>query len=80
MPWLLKNFLKGSYEKLLFQVFDDSRINFGSLPSALRRVMVKKFPDFDTYQLGKYRGKGTNKKRKKNIKKQINSTTDEKVC
>lgn len=38
----------------LYQTFFDKRIHFGSLPSALRRVMVKKFPDFDKYQLAKY--------------------------
>ncbi|XP_074640264.1 telomerase protein component 1-like isoform X2 [Tubulanus polymorphus] len=38
----------------LYQIFDDSRLNFGSLPSALRRVLVAKFPDFDKYQLAKY--------------------------
>ncbi|CAF1363498.1 unnamed protein product, partial [Adineta steineri] len=38
----------------LYQTFFDKRIHFGSLPSALRRVMIKKFPDFDKYQLAKY--------------------------
>ncbi len=38
----------------LYQTFFDKRIHFGSLPSALRRVMIQKFPDFDKYQLAKY--------------------------
>ena len=42
-----------SYLIIFVQVFDDKSINFGSLPSALRRVMVAKFPGFDQYQLGK---------------------------
>ena len=33
--------------------FHDPYFNYGSLPAALRRVMVAKFPDFDKYQLGK---------------------------
>ena len=32
----------------------DKNINFGSLPSALRKVMAEKFSDFDAYQLAKY--------------------------
>eukprot|EP00794_Sanderia_malayensis_P012166 gene12166-13421_t len=32
----------------------DKDINFGSLPTALRKVMVEKFPSFDEYQLAKY--------------------------
>ena len=37
-----------------YQLFMDKKINFGSLPSALRKVMVEKFNDFDEYQLAKY--------------------------
>lgn len=37
-----------------YQLFMDKRINFGALPSALRKCMVEKFPDFDQYQLAKY--------------------------
>ncbi len=35
------------------QTFHDKNLSYKSLPSALRKVMVAKFPDFDTYQLGK---------------------------
>jgi telomerase protein component 1 len=37
-----------------YQIFMDKNINFGSLPSALRKCMVEKFSDFDQYQLAKY--------------------------
>jgi len=37
-----------------YQLFMDKKINFGSLPSALRKCMVEKFPDYDDYQLAKY--------------------------
>ena len=36
-----------------FQAFRDRNLNFGSLPAALRKVMVTKFAYFDKYQLGK---------------------------
>ena len=44
-------------------MFDDSKINFGSLPAALRKVMSDKFGEFDNYQLAKY-NKGGKKKKK----------------
>ena len=50
----------------LYQTFFDKRIHFGSLPSALRRVMIQKFPDFDKYQLAKY---NKEKARLKKVKK-----------
>jgi hypothetical protein len=37
-----------------YQSFGDTRIKFGSIPSALRKAMVEKFNDFDEYQLAKY--------------------------
>jgi predicted RNA-binding protein with RPS1 domain len=37
-----------------YQMFQDNDINFGSLPSSLRKCMVDKFAAFDQYQLGKY--------------------------
>ena len=49
-----------------YQLFLDKRINFGSLPSALRKCMVEKFPDFDRYQLAKYNKDKSN--RNKNLK------------
>ena len=44
----------------LVQSFYEGSLNFGALPSALRKVMLKKFPSFDEYQLAKY-----NKEKKK---------------
>ena len=37
---------------VFFQAFPDKTLPLGSLPSALRKAMVIKFPDFDKYQLG----------------------------
>ena len=48
---------------LLFQTFHDKSVNFGSLPTALRKAMTAKFPDFDEYQLAKY-NKDKSKKKK----------------
>jgi telomerase protein component 1 len=45
----------------LYQAFHDKSLNFGSLPTALRKAMIAKFPEFDAYQLAKY-----NKEKKKN--------------
>ena len=52
----------------IYQAFHDKSINFGSLPTALRKVMGNKFPNFDAYQLAKY-NKDTSKKKKKGKKK-----------
>ncbi|XP_043199148.1 telomerase protein component 1-like [Amphibalanus amphitrite] len=54
----------------IYQTFDDSKINFGSLPNALRKVMTDKFGEFDNYQLAKYNKGGGKKKRKKKTKGQ----------
>jgi len=35
------------------QAFPEKTLPLGSLPSALRKAMINKFPDFDKYQLGK---------------------------
>lgn len=48
----------------IYQAFHDKSINFGSLPTALRKVMNVRFKRFDAYQLGKY-NKDTSKKKKK---------------
>ncbi|XP_030829174.1 telomerase protein component 1 [Strongylocentrotus purpuratus] len=53
----------------LYQTFHDKNINYGSLPSALRKAMIDRFPRFDQYQLAKY-----NKEKKK--KKKPVATTD----
>ena len=39
----------------VYQAFHDRSINFGSLPTALRKVMTTKFKSFDSYQLAKYK-------------------------
>ncbi|XP_064629950.1 telomerase protein component 1-like [Lineus longissimus] len=53
-----------------YQLFDDSSIKFGSLPAALRRAMVAKFPDFDKYQLAKYNKEKSKKKKQRLAKAQ----------
>ncbi|XP_011406078.1 PREDICTED: telomerase protein component 1-like [Amphimedon queenslandica] len=52
----------------MYQSLHDKSINFGSLPTALRKVMSKKFVEFDGYQLAKY-NKDTSKKKNKRNKK-----------
>ena len=47
----------------IYQAFHDKSINFGALPTALRRVMGIKFSEFDAYQLAKY-NKDSSKKKK----------------
>ena len=47
-----------------YQTFFDKRMNEGSLPVALRNVMVSRFSEFNEYQLGKHNkdsNKGTGK-------------------
>lgn len=57
------------YCVLSLQAFHDRHLTQGALPSALRRVMMTKFPDFDEYQLGK-----------KNILLLISVTFSEHLC
>ena len=52
----------------MYQSLHDKSINFGSLPTALRKVMSRKFVEFDGYQLAKY-NKDTSKKKNKRNKK-----------
>jgi telomerase protein component 1 len=52
----------------VYQTFHDKSLNFGALPTALRKVMASKFVEFDVYQLGKY-NKDKSKKKKKVEKK-----------
>ncbi|KAJ8317249.1 hypothetical protein KUTeg_005153 [Tegillarca granosa] len=59
----------------IYQAFHDKNLNFGALPSALRKVMISKFPDFDKYQLAKYNK--DNKKKKKKKKQQKQTDEDE---
>ncbi|RNA40619.1 telomerase component 1-like, partial [Brachionus plicatilis] len=61
-----------------YQLFSDKRINFGALPSALRKCMVEKFPDFDRYQLAKYnKDKSAKNKNLKDIKHVRSKLKDE---
>ena len=52
----------------LYTSLGDKTINYSAIPVCLRKAMVKKFPSFDEYQIGKY-----NKK----PKKKEESTLDE---
>ena len=38
----------------IYTSFHDRSINFGSLPTSLRKVMIDRFSSFDMYQLAKY--------------------------
>lgn len=52
----------------VYQAFHDKSLNFGSLPTALRKAMADKFPSFDAYQLAKYNKESSRKKKqKKNV-------------
>ncbi|XP_033107315.1 telomerase protein component 1-like [Anneissia japonica] len=70
-----------------YQTLNDKSINFGSLPSALRKVMITKFPDFDEYQLAKYnkdkkgkkgknKSKNENPRQKRAIQEEVRNETD----
>ncbi|CAG0916772.1 unnamed protein product [Notodromas monacha] len=48
----------------MYQAFGDKSINFGSLPSTLRRALTVKFADFDVHQLSKYKSAGGKKRPK----------------
>lgn len=47
----------------IYQTFFDDSLNFGGLPTSLRKVLTEKFEDFDEYQLAKY-NKGAKTKTK----------------
>lgn len=49
----------------IYQSFHDRSLNFGSLPTALRKVMAAKFVEFDVYQLAKYNKDSSKKKKEK---------------
>ncbi|XP_053406458.1 telomerase protein component 1-like [Mercenaria mercenaria] len=53
----------------IYSAFPEKTLPLGSLPSALRRAMVAKFPDFDKYQLAKYNKESSKKKKKKKLRK-----------
>ncbi|XP_059178831.1 telomerase protein component 1-like [Physella acuta] len=53
----------------LFQTLDKRNVELGSLPAALRKAMIAKFPEFDKYQLGKYNKEGSIKKKRAKDKK-----------
>ncbi|XP_022100533.1 telomerase protein component 1-like [Acanthaster planci] len=64
----------------LYLSFQDKELSYRSLPSALRKVMVAKFPDFDEYQLGKYnKTKKNPKKRKFDRKKKMEDSKTKEV-
>ena len=56
----------------LYTSLGDKNIGFSALPVCLRKAMTKKFPKFDTYQIGKY-----NKKPKKKAGKDSDNEDDE---
>ena len=60
----------------IYQAFHDSSLNFGALPTALRKVMATKFLEFDAYQLGKYNKDSSKRKKKKQATEK--GKTDEK--
>ena len=49
----------------IYQALHDTNLKHGSIPTALRKVMCSKFPNFDAFQLAKYNKDGTKKKKKK---------------
>ena len=59
----------------VYQAFHDKSLNFGSLPTALRKAMIDKFPSFDAYQLAKYNKESS---RKKKQKKNVGGAKDDK--
>eukprot|EP01089_Gocevia_fonbrunei_P021021 TRINITY_DN7989_c0_g1_i1.p1 TRINITY_DN7989_c0_g1~~TRINITY_DN7989_c0_g1_i1.p1 ORF type:complete len:1161 (+),score=299.65 TRINITY_DN7989_c0_g1_i1:106-3588(+) len=52
----------------LYQMLPHRALNGRALPTSLRKAMKFKFPDFDTYQLGKYNKAGKIKRKKKKEK------------
>ena len=61
----------------IYVAFHDKSIASGSLPTALRKAMAAKFPEFDAYQLAKY-NKDTSKKKKAMKKKRGASDKNDK--
>ena len=53
----------------LYQMLPNRDLRGRALPTALRKAMKFKFPEFDTYQLGKYNKQGKIKRLKKKAKK-----------
>eukprot|EP01105_Mastigella_eilhardi_P019923 TRINITY_DN470_c0_g1_i2.p1 TRINITY_DN470_c0_g1~~TRINITY_DN470_c0_g1_i2.p1 ORF type:complete len:2366 (+),score=662.97 TRINITY_DN470_c0_g1_i2:216-7313(+) len=51
-----------------YQALPDKVLAGNAIPTALRKSMVKKFPEFDVYQLGKYNKEGSIKRKKKKLK------------
>ena len=51
-----------------YQLFMDKKIGYGSLPSALRKCMMEKFPEFDQYQLAKYNKEKSRMAKNKKLK------------
>lgn len=55
----------------IYQTLHDRSLNFGSLPTALRKVMSVKFVEFDVYQLAKYNKNSSKKNKKEKEKKEV---------
>ncbi|XP_012935535.1 telomerase protein component 1 [Aplysia californica] len=53
----------------IFQTLEGGNLKLGSLPAALRKAMINKFPEFDKYQLAKYNKDSSGKKKAKKAKK-----------
>eukprot|EP00005_Dracoamoeba_jomungandri_P014410 CAMPEP_0174272484 /NCGR_PEP_ID=MMETSP0439-20130205/51414_1 /TAXON_ID=0 /ORGANISM="Stereomyxa ramosa, Strain Chinc5" /LENGTH=2345 /DNA_ID=CAMNT_0015363075 /DNA_START=11 /DNA_END=7048 /DNA_ORIENTATION=+ len=53
----------------LYQMLPNRCLSGRALPTALRKAMLHKFPEFDTYQLGKYNKQGKIKRQKRKEKK-----------
>lgn len=47
----------------IYQALHDTTIQFGAIPTALRKVMSAKFAEFDAFQLAKYNKDGSKKKK-----------------
>ncbi|KAH3757178.1 telomerase protein component 1 [Pelomyxa schiedti] len=51
-----------------YQCLPDKTLRGNALPTALRKALVDKFPDFDVYQLGKYNKENSLKRKKKKLR------------
>jgi telomerase protein component 1 len=51
-----------------YQLFMDKKINYGALPSSLRKCMMNKFSEFDQYQLAKYNKEKSRMAKNKKLK------------
>ena len=63
----------------LYTSLGDKNIGFSALPVCLRKAMTKKFPKFDTYQIGKYNKKPKKKAGKSNPEESENEDDETKL-